>query len=135
MSGAVYNSVYVCAYEMLIVNQQIVVTVDTTTILLAEACCYVAYIVVAIVFFNDFQPQRAVIASEVKPVRIIVAPLFECFPELLHCIGGISLNRFKRYYLSVNPCACGKVVFVAALCRVGFKAFAYKCRGKVAREA
>ena len=49
LSGAVYNSVYVCAYEMLIVNQQIVVTVDTTTILLAEACCYVAGIVVAIV--------------------------------------------------------------------------------------
>ena len=56
VSGAVDNSVYVCAYEMLVVNQRIVVAVAASPVFLTEACRNVASLVIAVIFFHDFQP-------------------------------------------------------------------------------
>ena len=59
-------SVDVRAYEMLVVNQCVIVAIAAATVLLAESGDDVALAEVGTVLVGYFNPERSVIAPEVK---------------------------------------------------------------------
>ena len=125
--GLAYNSVYVIAYHVFIVDKQIIVAVATIPVLFAESCRHIA-------IFAWLAPQRTVIAAKVEASGGKLFTLLQCRSETSHIpTAAILLDGGKSDTLAVDACAGRDAVLVEGFIQIGISDFAkpiIRMRGK-----